>query len=240
MYIVKRKPIIISTSFLPSDIANLAIWYEADLIGGSDGDPVTTWTDSSGNGNSSTQGTSNQKPLHKTNIVNSLPVVRFDGSNDWLKSNSINFSSTTFTIFVVCTNSSTANGDVFCVDDGSGNTFAEMRVDSDVRLTFSVKNTGGSTFECNVGQSSSFQVMCGVKSSTSIQAFINGTAGSSTSVSGTQRTGTSNANIGQFGLGFQYFGGDIAEVLYYADDIGSTNREAVEDYLGTKYDIIIS
>jgi hypothetical protein len=50
-----------------------------------DGDPVSSWPDSSGNGKTATQ-TGTSRPLFKSNIVNGKPVVRFDGVDDslWL------------------------------------------------------------------------------------------------------------------------------------------------------------
>jgi hypothetical protein len=66
----------------PTDIANCELWLKADGIGGlSDGDPVGTWADSSGNGRDATQGTAGAKPTYKTGIQNGLPIVRFDGGD---------------------------------------------------------------------------------------------------------------------------------------------------------------
>ncbi len=72
--------------FSPSDISGLELWLKADAITGlNDGDAVTTWSDSSGNGYDATQSVAGQKPLYKTAIQNSLPAVRFDATNDVLK-----------------------------------------------------------------------------------------------------------------------------------------------------------
>src|ERR1051325_4711729 len=69
--------------FSPSDISGLKIWLKADAgAGSSDGDAVGTWTDQSGTSHDFTQATSSKKPTYKTNIQNSLPVVRFDGTDD--------------------------------------------------------------------------------------------------------------------------------------------------------------
>jgi hypothetical protein len=71
-------------SWTPADLADLRAWYKADAITGlSDGDPVSTWSDSSGGGYDLTQ-TSTARPLYQTNTLNGLPVVEFDGSNDTL------------------------------------------------------------------------------------------------------------------------------------------------------------
>lgn len=69
----------------PTDIPGLKIWLKADAIGGlSNGDPVGTWADQSGNGNDFTQATGGLQPLWETNQLNGLPIVRFDGIDDVL------------------------------------------------------------------------------------------------------------------------------------------------------------
>src|SRR3990167_3932393 len=72
-----------NTGVQPDSISGLQLWLKADAITGlNDGDSVTTWTDSSGNSNDATQSTAANKPIYKTSIINSKPVLRFDGSND--------------------------------------------------------------------------------------------------------------------------------------------------------------
>jgi hypothetical protein len=83
----------------PDQIAGLKLWLKADSLSLSDGDPVSTWADSSGNGNDATQGTAGLRPLYKTNIVGGKPVVRFDGTDDYLALTGLNL--TDFTAFVV-------------------------------------------------------------------------------------------------------------------------------------------
>lgn len=59
-----------------------ALWLKADAITGLvDGDPLGSWTDSSGNGNTATQATSGAKPTYKTGVQNGLPAVLFDGGD---------------------------------------------------------------------------------------------------------------------------------------------------------------
>jgi hypothetical protein len=68
----------------PDNLADLRAWYKADAITGlSDGDPVSTWADSSGGGYDLTQ-TSTARPLYQTSTLNGLPVIEFDGTDDTL------------------------------------------------------------------------------------------------------------------------------------------------------------
>lgn len=52
------------------------------LVLAGDGNRVAQWDDQSGNGNDAAQATGADQPLFKTAITNSLPVLRFDGSDD--------------------------------------------------------------------------------------------------------------------------------------------------------------
>jgi hypothetical protein len=81
----------------PLDISGCQFWYDASQITGlSDADPVATWSDLSGNARHATQATSGKRPLYRTNIVNGLPILRFDGTDD-------NISAAGFTLNQPCT-----------------------------------------------------------------------------------------------------------------------------------------
>jgi hypothetical protein len=70
-------------AFSPSDLTGLRQWLKADALSLADNDPVSSWTDSSGNALHATN-TGSARPTFKTSIVNSLPIVRFDGADDLL------------------------------------------------------------------------------------------------------------------------------------------------------------
>jgi len=87
----------------PLDLPGLVAWYDASQITGlSDGDPVGTWSDLSGNSHDATQATAALKPLYKTNLQNGLAMVRGDGTDDVLLSDSL--ASNVGTIFAVLGN----------------------------------------------------------------------------------------------------------------------------------------
>ena len=74
------------TSPVPSPISTvgLNLWLKADSLTLSDSDAVTTWTDSSGQGNNVSQSNATYRPLYKTNIFNGKPALLFDGTDDAL------------------------------------------------------------------------------------------------------------------------------------------------------------
>jgi hypothetical protein len=72
-------------TFTPAQISGCQVWLAADkIVGLNDGDSVSSWADQSGNGRDFAQASATLKPLYKTSIINGNPVVRFDGSDDYL------------------------------------------------------------------------------------------------------------------------------------------------------------
>lgn len=62
---------------------------------------VGTWRDLSGNGRHATQATQSLKPVYRINSVNGLPVVKFDGINDYMTVDATTGATTPFSIYVV-------------------------------------------------------------------------------------------------------------------------------------------
>lgn len=75
-----RGGVVVDTPFAPDDISGLMAWYKGDDLSGTDGDPIGTWADASGNGRDLTQATSSKKPTIQT--VSGKRVLRFDGVDD--------------------------------------------------------------------------------------------------------------------------------------------------------------
>jgi hypothetical protein len=85
-------------SFIP-DRGDLHARYDARQLSLSDGDPVTTWPDETGNGNDLTAGTA---PVYKTNVIDGQPAVRFDSTNNEFLTASFSTLSQPNHIFVLC------------------------------------------------------------------------------------------------------------------------------------------
>ena len=71
-------------AFTPSG-SPVGHWSADTITGLEDGDPVATWPDQSGNSNDLVQATPAKKPTYQTNEINTtLPIVRFDGTDDFM------------------------------------------------------------------------------------------------------------------------------------------------------------
>ena len=77
-------------------VATPSLWLDASDAASftySSGSVISSWKDLSGNNRNFTQSTVASQPTRVTNVINSLPAVRFDGVNDslgtsdWLASN---------------------------------------------------------------------------------------------------------------------------------------------------------
>lgn len=112
-----------AAAFSPLDLSPL-FWVAADQIAGlSDGDPVGTWLDLSGNDYHETA-SGGDRPTYKTGIRNGLPVVRFNGSN-YMKTATANPATSQPTTVFVVTNGPSVSGAVF-----DSNTAAAHLMDS--------------------------------------------------------------------------------------------------------------
>jgi len=86
----------------PFNKSDLMLWLRADSNLISVGKNVDIWNDCSGNKNNIIQTSTSSQPLYTSNILNGLPIVRFDGSNDYLFGGDIcNISPLGISIFIV-------------------------------------------------------------------------------------------------------------------------------------------
>jgi len=220
------------TPFSPLNISGLRLWFRADSLVLNDADPVGTWSDESGNATNATQATAGLKPLYKTNIINGLPVVRWDDTNDQLLTTSLALSQP-YTIFLVQkTNSLATSNRVFATNPAAGGVFLSL-FDSDgtndgkLSMNAGISVFGGSNY---VG---AFHFLTGVFNGASSNGWVDGTQ-----VITTQNAGANT--IAEVSLGCSYSGlntlnGDIAEVLLYTSALATIDRLKVEGYLKAKY-----
>lgn len=85
-------PGVLQSIFDPNSIPGLILWESADvgayldagITPAADNDPVQQWNDRSPNVNDFTQPVAGFRPVLKTGILNGLPVMRFDGADDFM------------------------------------------------------------------------------------------------------------------------------------------------------------
>lgn len=219
-------------------ISGVIAWYKADALSLSDTNPVSSWLDSSGNGNTLVQGTGTNQPLYRTGIVNGLPVVRFDNSNDFLSvSSPVGLGGATgISILAVIEHAAPGIGNfkmLMCLNSGAN----ELRLFGfAVTPRWEMPGPGG-TAVAFIDRAAGFGRLSAIftDSSNDISIWLNTVAGTST----TDATGLSMDRIfmGARDGSAHFFGGDIAELAIYGRAINSTERGNIESYFASKYAI---
>jgi hypothetical protein len=237
-----------AAAFAPTDISGLKLWLKADSLSLSDGDAVASWTDSSGNSNAASQGTAANKPTYKASIINSLPVVRFDGSNDYLTiARNAGLEPTACTIFAVVRASSSPSAFSYIVSK-------KLSAGSSASYSVGVNAAAGSRGLCNVATSgekassavaqgtvwNSFaHVLCVKIDGSNIHQYFDGNEIGIAAVGavGAINYDSNNLMLGAYDATQLYWGGDLAELLIYNTALSDANRWSVQGYLGNRWAI---
>lgn len=228
----------------PKDLDNCVLWVRADgpaLAGTADGTSVGTWEDESGNDNDLSQGTAANQPVFKTNILNGKPVLRFDGSNDFIEATSLLVTDSPFTWISInawdsggsggCPLSITSSGSdntIFGADTDSGS----LRIVS--RNSASFPNTLGLT---SVLDDTFRTVEYIMATERSITGALNGEE--EAGLDGDDfNTGANRTTIGRFSDDSPAgeFDGDVAESILVDGLISMQDRAVLYAYLRNKYE----
>lgn len=211
----------------PDEIAGLYEWWKADAQSFSDNDPATPVVTSVGGGNNLSEATN--PPTFKTGIVNGLPVLRFDGTNDVLKTtNATPNVAQPITAFIVVNFSSVAGVRVI-YDSTIGNRILSY-------LDTNLKIFAGAIYGSSASLSASTWYVIVSKFNT-VNSFsrVNGTQ-SASGDAGAQSQDY-NISVGASPDNSNPFAGDIAEIGFYSAAL--TDQEILDLELGfrTKYAI---
>lgn len=226
-------------AFSPDDISGLVVWLAADEITGlSDGDPVATWSDLSGNGNDATEATNT--PTYQTNEINSLPIVRFDGINDEMHiADDATLDVSNITIFSVVKLGSGGLAYI-CNKNYDGSSVAySLRGQADAAngnfafFNGSWHTSGQTTAIQNDGL---FHVVAGRYDGSTLEYLLDGSVDASSSYSGSlPTTNTQPLYLGMYKNDNAPCLMDMAEILVYNSALGTTDFNNVQAYLDAKY-----
>lgn len=225
---------------LPSDIRNLRWWLEARFIPGlADGASVATWPDMSRSGYDATQATGAKQPVHRAGVLAGQPVVRFNGSSQYLQALGFSALSLPLTVFVVASQSGAAGSQRhFLFLDGPSGTLGMFWSDSSTNLflgdatntwTGLIKATPALPLAIYSGQ------------------LVPGGGTSSLWANGALQvtnTGTISATLSQPSIGAaaapsNYWAGDIAAIILYDRALSATERDQVQQYLAQTYGLSV-
>lgn len=207
----------------PQYISGLVFWVKADaIVGLSDGQPVATWSDQSGNSHDATASGS-AEPTYKVNIQNGLPAVKFNGTSNVMQTAS-------FTLNQPST--------VFLVGNAASGGVRQGFADGLTLYTRGLDSINASSFRL-YAYSGLSQTVSNINNVAVLGGVFNGSS-SVNSYNGTVVTGSAGAasasgmTLGE-GIGAYYLSGYLMEVVAYNTALSTANRQGIEGYLAWKW-----
>lgn len=228
----ESNAVTIDNTFTPA--AGCVLWLKADSLVLSDGDPVTTWSDSSGLGNNVTQAVAGAKPTYKTNILNGLPVVRGDGG-DHLAHTGVVTANEQHTWMIVLKKSGTNTTLPFYNGNTASNGWGAFQNASGERAELF-----GGAISKNDGTPSAtdFEIWEAMWDGSVSTLLVNGVDEPLTDPSIPPVAPSGDTLV--MGLaGSNQWNGDVAEILVWDNAVSAPNRLLARQYLGTKYGITV-
>ena len=245
------------SSPVPS-ISNLNLWLETTLEKSfndtetSNGSTITKWYDinpQSGFKNDAYQTNTARAPIY--NFNESLPLVNFNGNNDGqyfnLPDDTIPSGDLAFTMFLtirLAKDAAVKNHDILCAGMWS-NPITLIRLDNTNGFKFTNFTGGGSstvhwpqTSNQAVGTLTLFTASYKNTNQRFVSAHVNGVQSFQVNVADARSTGSGYNRISGNGwVNFEYFRGDIAELIIFSKFLNDEERKSVESYIMKKWSI---
>ncbi len=227
----------------------LVMWLKADaLVNHKDGQPVSHWKDSSGNGLDAAQSMDSRQPVLIANAINGKPALRFDGDDDHLKLDhypGLFFPFHQSTLFVVVRPAGGGGGTVLSqahanltVTSGKGGSLvysSSYPANDGTRAWPQIRSSQLETRPLSRGAICTLRHGGDQASQTAL--FINGTRDDNGVAFPYHVTSPIQAYIGCAYRERLPWKGDIAEIIFYARALKDEKRRSVEQFLSKKYTI---
>ncbi len=225
-------------------LAGYRVWYDVSQLAGKvDGDLISTLPDLAGVINADQTSSGAARPTYKTNIMNGLPALRFNGTSSF-----ISWTGATFypvgggTVFAVIANMPAPAIASYAMPFTSGGT------GDAIRYCNSYTTGGQASVHCGVGAGATCAVNIVAGENLLIAMKYNGASSLLRLNGDTLRQNATAINaalvqsgtfdIGQDTLSSGHWAAmDFLEFLVYPTALGSTDFATVETYLKTKYGI---
>ncbi len=227
-----------------SGISGLSLWLRADCVSGvadipADNSTISTWSDLSGNSNNATSSGTPTFQSDSGNLINSQPVINFNGSSSF---SSIDIRPTTrpnLTIFAVYKERGSGNREgVWGIDDGGWDRFFIAKWSGNNGL-ISVGNQANVANTGVIGSATLVTTVMKHSVSSGTTVYVNGVLAATLTDGSNPTAAYTNLLIGSGGSGLN-FNGDIAEIIIFSQALTNSDVFTVNGYLNTKYGLNIS
>lgn len=237
--------------FRPNKIAGLQLWLDAadnttvfqdaaKTIPAGDGDVIGAWADKSGNGKDATQATTAQKGTYQLGIVNTRPVVRFDGTDDGYEIGDFSSlsGSEVFVVVKIDTDPPPDSVKTGLWDFGTNASNTHFPFDLDGKIYDEFGSTTRQVTATSVPSLAQFNIYNVVSIANEWTSRLNN-AQLFTTVTNTVGF-RATTFLGKNVVSSTFLDGDIAELILYNAKLGAGNRALVNGYLSNKYGVTLS
>jgi hypothetical protein len=215
------------STFVPTDIAGLVLWLDADNIAQADNTTVATWNDASGAGNNAA-GASGQ--TLQTVELNGHSIVRFDGVDDFMSVAGITNNDATRTIFAVMKTVSLTSGDA-CFGWANGAACTQ----SGTVVRWSLNQAAGQQTIGTPGTSVHHIYTIRFTSTSSADVYFDAGAATNFDPDDSYQSGAAVLNIGARNAGTAPANIDLAALLIYNSTLSDPDRLSVLGYLQARF-----
>ena len=207
------------------------VWYSADSSGiGFNGSNVASWPDLSGHGNTAWMNNTARQPLYVSNVINGLPVIRFDGTRSLVFTTAI--SPQTFTVFVVGKNSMPT--ETFSMILGPGGNFPnnQLRWETGTQALFVGTGNNLPVTTVTIGNTRVNHILSARFNGSVMNVYRDGTL-----VASPAFTTSGPWTLDQIGAWYStyFMQGDLAELIVYASSLSDADMSQTTSYLQSKY-----
>ena len=219
-------------------IIDPTLWFDASTISGNNGDPISSWTNSAGNGINATQGTGGSQPTLVTNGINGLNTVRFDGVDDTLSANYYVDATNGVTYYLVTRYNGLPGAGQYALSGTQSNQYMYVGVEGSTGKTFAYFGnlTGFTNVGPNISTGTPYLYNLTGTSGATASLYLNGQSlGTQADAGGAGAAGDPFV-IGGVRLG-RYMNADVSEVMVFDQQLPTAERLMIEQYLDQRYNI---
>ena len=216
----------------PLYIPNLFLWYAARLeTAYGSTDPVSQWTDQSGNGYHATQATGSLQPLYTTNSINGKAALTFN--SDYLRMGAYSGGNNVSFFYVLAPTATTPRG-IIDTAPGAGGTFRNYNTGN-----FEWQNAAPN-IPMNLANTNPVLLshLCSLAPARAVDYYRNGDFIGTYTNASTSAMAWSSPVFGAINTGSAgYYAGVIAEIIIYSRTLSTTEAGQIRSYLNRIYNL---
>src|ERR1043166_7524909 len=234
---------------VPQTIAGLQLWVKPETLSGTNGQVLTTWADSSGNGWNANDTVGSNGPTLTNAVLGSYSGIYFGAANNNKRLTVTNQGALSIfsgkdgcTLFSVVKKNANSASDQYWFDTQHSASFPILGLEQNsvgnTHYFYSNKGDGGGFKSCG-SMPSGFNILTYRVQWTNVTLsyHINGASTNTITLPGSGQQSATNwiseITLGRYGGGQYSLDGWLVEMIVYSTVLSTSNRAVVESYLKT-------